>query len=268
MQLSLLNNMFLYIYWNPDPEIFNIGGISIRWYGLLFALSFLLGYFIMQKIFKLENVDQKVLDRLSLYMLIGTVVGARLGHCLFYEPDYYLSNPIEILNIRQGGLASHGAAIGILIALWLFSRREKRPFSWILDRIVIVVALAGSLIRIGNLINSEIYGAPTNVSWAFVFEQVDAIPRHPSQIYESIGYLFLFVLLWWLYFKTKAAQKSYYLFGIFLLVCFEYRFLIEFIKDVQVPFEQQMILNMGQWLSIPFILLGFYLVLRTFLKTK
>lgn len=267
MQLSLLNNMLLYIHWNPDPEIFNIGGFSIRWYGLLFALGFLFGYLIMQKIFKLENVDQKVLDRLSLYMLIGTVVGARLGHCLFYEPDYYLSNPLEILNIRQGGLASHGAAIGIIIALWLFSRREKRPLSWILDRIVIVVALAGSLIRIGNLINSEIYGAPTNVPWAFVFEHVDAVPRHPSQIYESLVYLLLFVWLWWLYSKTKAAQKPYYLFGIFLLVCFGYRFLIEFIKDVQVPFEQQMMLNMGQWLSIPFILLGLYFVFRTVRKS-
>lgn len=260
---NLLNNMeLLYINWNPDPEIFSIGGFAIRWYGLLFASGFFFGYLIMQKIFKQEQVSQKALDKLSIYMLIGTVLGARLGHCLFYELDYYLSNPFEIFNIRQGGLASHGAAIGIILALWFFVRKEKRPFSWILDRIVIVVALAGMLIRIGNLINSEIYGAPTTVPWAFIFEEVDQIPRHPSQIYEALMCLLLFAFLWWLYFKRNAASKPYLLFGVFLLVCFGFRFLIEFIKDVQVSFEYEMMFNMGQWLSIPFVILGSYLVFK------
>ncbi|MCX7862749.1 MAG: prolipoprotein diacylglyceryl transferase [Bacteroidales bacterium] len=264
MLSNLLNNYsLLYIHWNPNPEIFNIGGLSIRWYGLLFALGFLFGYLIMQRIFSKEGIDQKVLDRLSIYMLLGTIIGARLGHCFFYEPMYYLSNPLEILNIRQGGLASHGAAIGIIIALWLFSRKEKRPISWILDRIVIVVALAGSLIRIGNLMNSEIYGAPTNVSWAFIFDQVDQVPRHPSQIYESVVYFLLFIILWWLYKRKNATNKPFLLFGIFLLVCFGYRFFIEFIKDVQVPFEQQLPLNMGQWLSIPFIVIGIFLIIKS-----
>ncbi len=255
--------LLAYIHWNPDPEIINFGGFGIRWYGLLFAMGFFFGYLIMQNIFKRENIDTKVLDRLSVYMLIGTIIGARLGHCLFYEPDYYLSNPLEIFNIRQGGLASHGAAIGILIALWFFVRKERKPFSWILDRIVIVVALAGALIRIGNLINSEIYGAPTSLPWAFIFEKVDNIPRHPTQIYEALTYFLLFILLYWLYLKKNAVAKPYFLFGIFLLACFGYRFLVEFIKDVQVDFETQMTLNMGQWLSIPFIILGLYLIVRT-----
>lgn len=249
-----------YIHWHPNPEIFNIGGFGIRWYGLLFALGFLFGYLIMQKIFKRENLDQKSLDRLSLYMLIGTVVGARLGHCFFYEPNHFLSHPWQILNIRQGGLASHGAAIGILLALYLFSKKEKFSLSWILDRIVIVVALAGSFIRIGNLINSEIYGAITHVPWAFIFDFVDKNPRHPSQIYESLAYFILFIILIKMYYKTNAVHKPYLLFGVFLLGCFGFRFFVEFVKDVQVNFEHEMPLYMGQWLSIPFVLLGLYLV--------
>ncbi len=253
----------LYIHWHPNPEIFNIGGFGIRWYGLLFACAFLFGYLILQKIFQREKIPLKVLDRLSLYMLVGTVVGARLGHCLFYEPDYYLANPWEILNIRQGGLASHGAAIGILLALWLFSKKEKKPFSWTVDRMVIVVALSGFFIRLGNLMNSEIYGSVTTVPWAFVFDSVDNLPRHPSQIYESLTYLALFIFLLWLYYKRDVAKKPYLLFGYFLLVCFGFRFCVEFLKDVQVDFEHTMILNMGQWLSIPFILAGIYFIVRS-----
>ena len=266
---NLLNSIdFLYIHWNPNPEIFNISGFGVRWYGLLFASGFFFGYIIMQRIFNQEQISQKVLDRLSIYMLIGTVLGARLGHCLFYEPEYYLSNPIEIFNIRQGGLASHGAAIGIILALWFFVKKEKRPFSWILDRIVIVVALAGGLIRIGNLINSEVYGAPTTLPWAFIFEQVDQIPRHPSQIYEALMCFLLFAFLLWLYFKRNAASKPYFLFGIFLVVCFGFRFFVEFIKDVQVAFENEMILNMGQWLSIPFVVFGSILIYRSLKRIK
>jgi prolipoprotein diacylglyceryl transferase len=252
----------LYIHWNPNPEIFNIFGFGIRWYGLLFASGFLFGYIIMQKIFLREQISMKVLDRLSIYMLVGTVVGARLGHCFLYEPVYFLSHPWEILNIRQGGLASHGAAIGILLALWMFSRKEKKPFSWIVDRIVIVVALSGFFIRTGNLMNSEIYGNVTNVPWAFIFDKVDNQPRHPSQIYEALTYLILFIFLAWLYFKRNAAQKPFLMFGYFLVVCFGFRFFVEFIKDVQVDFERTMFLDMGQWLSIPFIIAGIYFIGR------
>lgn len=252
----------LYIHWNPNPEIFNIFGFGIRWYGLLFASGFLFGYIIMQKIFLREQISMKVLDRLSIYMLVGTVVGARLGHCFLYEPVYFLSHPWEILNIRQGGLASHGAAIGILLALWMFSRKEKKPFSWIVDRIVIVVALSGFFIRTGNLMNSEIYGNVTNVPWAFIFDKVDNQPRHPSQIYEALTYLILFIFLAWLYFKRNAAQKPFLMFGYFLVICFGFRFFVEFIKDVQVDFERTMFLDMGQWLSIPFIIAGIYFIGR------
>lgn len=253
---------FLFIHWNPNPEIFNIGGFGIRWYGLLFAMGFLFGYIIMQKIFQHEKISQKTLDRLSIYVLIGTVVGARLGHCFFYEPEYYLSNPFEILNLRQGGLASHGAAIGILLSLLFFSRKEKIAFSWVVDKIVIVVALAGFFIRLGNLMNSEIYGAITHVPWAFIFERVDQNPRHPSQIYESLAYLLLFVFLLWMYFKRNAGNKPFLLFGLFLIGCFGFRFFVEFFKDVQVDFEREMFLYMGQWLSIPFIIAGIYFVTR------
>ncbi len=253
---------FLYIHWHPDPEFISIFGLSIRWYGVLFALAFLFGYIIMKKIFLREGLSEKVLDRLSLYMLIGTIVGARLGHCFFYEPDYYLSNLTEILNIRQGGLASHGAAIGILLALWLFSKKEKRPYSWILDRIVIVVALAGFFIRTGNLINSEIYGSPTQVPWAFIFDRVDNIPRHPSQIYEAIAYLIIFFVLYYLYSSKNKGNQPYFLFSIFLITVFGFRFLVEFVKDVQVDFEKTLLLYMGQWLSLPFIAVGIYLLYK------
>lgn len=251
-----------FIQWNPNPEIIDIGGFGIRWYGLLFAMAFVFGYLIIKKIFTNEGISIKVLDSLTMYMVIGTVAGARLGHCLFYEPEYYLSDPIQILNLRQGGLASHGAAIGIVVSLWLFSRKHKKPLHWILDRIVIVVALSGFLIRTGNLINSEIVGSPTQVPWAFIFPSVDNIPRHPAQIYEALAYLSIFGLLMWLFFKKQMGNKPYFLFGLFLIGVFGFRFIVEFFKDIQVDFEQTMALNMGQILSIPLVLLGIWLVLR------
>jgi len=176
----------LFITWNPDPEIFNIGGFGVRWYGLLFALGFVFGYIIIKKMFVRENIPLKELDSLTMYMIVGTVVGARLGHCFFYEPQYYIENPLEILNLRQGGLASHGAAIGIVTSLILFALKFKRNIFWIIDRIVIVVALAGVLIRTGNLINSEIIGSPSDLPWAFVFEQVDKVPRHPNKLIKYL----------------------------------------------------------------------------------
>ena len=246
-----------HIIWDVNPEIFSLGPLSIRYYGLLWAMSFLLGYMIFERIVKKESLPKDYLDTLTMYMVIGTIVGARLGHCLFYQPDYYLSNPLEILYIWKGGLASHGAAIGIILSLYLFSRRTKRPLIYILDRIVITVALAGVLIRLGNLMNSEIYGIQTQLPWGFIFKQNgEIVPKHPTQIYEALSYLAGFIVLAYMYIKANAKPKPGLLFGLFLIFIFATRFLIEFIKEPQVGFEQNMVLNMGQWLSIPFIITG------------
>lgn len=250
-----------YIHWNADPAIFSIFGREIRWYSLFFAVTFILSYYILLKIFKKENIKQDVLDRLTTYVFVGMIVGARLGHCLFYEPDYYLKNLVEILYVWQGGLASHGAAIGIILALLLFSRKEKKTFLWVFDRITLVVPLGGFFVRLGNLMNSEIVGKPTDLSWGFVFERLgENFPRHPSQLYEAFGYLFIFFILYFLFTKTKYNQWYGFLSGIFLILLFGFRFFIEFTKDVQVDFEQNMHLDMGQWLSIPFVLAGVFLV--------
>lgn len=252
------------IVWNVNPEIFSFGNFAIRWYGLLFALGFVFGYIIMNKIFKKENVPQKILDSLTTYMVIGTVVGARLGHCLFYEPDYYLANPIKILKVWEGGLASHGAAIGILLALWFFSKKYKKTYFWTLDRIVIVVALAGFFIRSGNLMNSEIYGIETGLPWGFIFVHVgETVPKHPTQIYEGLAYLFIFIGLYAIYNLQGKKLRPGLLFGLFLSILFAVRFFIEFIKEPQVGFEENMALNMGQILSIPFVIAGLYLIYRS-----
>ncbi|UCG29008.1 MAG: prolipoprotein diacylglyceryl transferase [Bacteroidales bacterium] len=256
--------MTAFIDWNVNPEIFRIGNFAIRWYGLLFASAFLFGYLIMSKFFKKEGIRIEVLDKLTIYMAIGTIIGARLGHCLFYEPSYYLSHPVEILMIWKGGLASHGAAIGILIALYLFAKSEKKPFLWVVDRIVIVTALGGFFIRTGNLMNSEIYGIETTLPWGFVFiRNAEVVPKHPTQIYEALCYLIIFGILYLIYIQRKAEVKGGLLFGLFLILVFLARFLIEFIKEDQVGFESGMTLNMGQWLSIPFILTGIGLVIRS-----
>ncbi len=255
-----------------SPDIVTIGPITIRWYGLLFALSFIIGYQIMLMIFNKENRSEKDLNDLVWYMVGGTVIGARLGHCLFYNPDYYLSHPIEILLVWKGGLASHGAAIGILFSIyWYIKKRKNFSFLWLMDRIVITVALAGFFIRMGNLFNSEIYGMPTNVPWAFVFAAVDGQPRHPTQIYEALAYLFVFIILYVIYIRSFAKIKEGFLFGLFLILVFGFRFAIEFLKENQSLFEEKMLINMGQLLSIPLIILGIYILLRKdkkFLKIK
>ena len=255
------------ITWDVSPEIFSIGPISIRWYGLLFAASFLIGFQIMTKIFKKENKSQKDLNDLLWYMIIGTIVGARLGHCLFYNPEYYLSNPIEILKTWKGGLASHGAAIGIVSAIYLYSKKKVgQSFLWVMDRVVITVALAGFFIRTGNLMNSEILGKVTDVPWAFKFVNayVDnpMLPRHPAQLYEALSYLVIFIVLFIIYQRSYKQIKDGFLFGLFLVLIFTARFLIEFLKEIQSAFEAGMALNMGQLLSIPLIIWGFYLIFR------
>ncbi len=251
------------IHWNVNPEIFRIGFVAVRWYSLLFMLAFVAGIYIMNKIYKLENKPVEAVDPLLMYMLFSTVIGARLGHCLFYDPAYYLRNPVKILMVWEGGLASHGAAIGILTGLYLYSRKYKdQPFLWLVDRVVIPVALAGAFIRTGNLFNSEIIGAPTDLPWAFVFDRVDQIPRHPSQIYEALAYLFIFVILYRLYMKQKENTPKGQLLGLFLILVFGFRFFVEFVKANQEAFEQGMTLNMGQILSIPAVLAGVWLLYR------
>jgi prolipoprotein diacylglyceryl transferase len=243
--------------WDVNPEIFRIGSFAVRWYGLLFASSFFFGYIIMNRIFKNENLGEEVLDRLTIYMALGVILGARLGHCLFYEPAYYLKHPLEILMVWHGGLASHGAAIGILIAVWLFGKKQKKDYLWTLDRVAIVVALSGFLIRMGNLMNSEIYGVETTVPWGFVFLQNNEVaPKHPTQIYEGLAYLFIFFLLYRLYWSKKGEHYQGLLISLICFLIFTARFFIEFLKEDQVAFEAGMRLNMGQLLSIPFIIIG------------
>ena len=261
--------LFQIVPWDVNPEIFRIGSFAVRWYGLLFASSFFFGYIIMNKMFKNEKLGEDVLDRLTIYMAVGTIVGARLGHCLFYEPSYYLKNPLEILMIWHGGLASHGAGIGILLAIWYFARKERKDYLWVMDRIVITVALAGFFIRMGNLMNSEIYGVETTVPWGFVFlRNHEVAPKHPTQIYEALAYLAIFVLLYKLYWVKKGEHLQGLLFSLFLVLVFTSRFFIEFLKEDQVAFEATMKINMGQWLSIPFIVAGLWGLYKTLTVKK
>lgn len=256
------------IVWNVNPEILPLGKLAIRWYGLLFAMGFVCGYFIIGKMFKDEKLPAKMLDTITTYMVIGTVVGARLGHCLFYEPAYYLSNPIKILMVWEGGLASHGAAFGILLSLWIFSRKVNKSYLWTLDRIVIVVALAGFFIRMGNLMNSEIYGGETTLPWGFIFVRAgETVPKHPTQIYEALSYLVIFGIIYAIYLKIGPKKlKTGFIFSLFLILLFSVRILIEFIKEAQVEFEKTMTLNMGQLLSIPFVLVGLVLLFNSLKK--
>ncbi|HOO69177.1 MAG TPA: prolipoprotein diacylglyceryl transferase [Bacteroidales bacterium] len=263
----------LAVYWDVDPVIVSLGKIQIRYYSLFFIIAFTIGYYLFKYFFKREQVPLKILDPLLYTLIIGTLVGARLGHCLFYQPDYYLANPIEILYVWEGGLASHGGAIALLLAMWWFAHHygKKNHFSflWIMDRLGITVALAGFFIRMGNLMNSEIYGNETTMPWGFVFlRNGELAPKHPTQLYEALSYLALFVLLLFLYRKRLPRLKEGTLFGIFLLVLFAARFFIEYIKEPQVPFEESMALNMGQILSIPFIFAGAVLMLYSIMKGK
>lgn len=258
------------IHWNVNPEIFRIGSFAIRYYGVLWALSFYLGYLIFDRFVKKEALPEGFLDSLTIYTAVGTILGARLGHCLFYEPAYYLSHPLDILKIWQGGLASHGAAIGIIIAIFLFSRKQKVSWTYVMDRLVITVALAGFLIRVGNLMNSEIYGVETNLPWGFIFERNGEIfPKHPTQLYEAFVYLLIFIALFIVYNKSNYKPKQGLLFGLFLIGVFSARFIIEFVKEPQVEFEKSMSLNMGQLLSIPFVLAGVgFIAYAYYLKRK
>ena len=257
-----------YITWNASPEILSLGPITLRWYGLLFASGFLIGLFMVRKMFLAEKAPEEWLDTAFVYIVVGAVLGARLGHVFFYDWDYYRDNLAEIPKIWRGGLASHGGAIGVILALWLFSRYvSKRPILWMLDKVVVPTALAAGLIRLGNLMNSEILGRNADVPWAFLFVRADgpdALPRHPVQLYESFSYLIIFAILFFTYWKTKYRFKSGFLFGLFMALVWGVRLVMELFKESQGGFESAFgnVLSTGQLLSIPFVLIGLYFMFR------
>lgn len=266
----------LVVNWNIDPVIFKIGAFQLRWYSILFVSGFILGWYIMKSFFKREKIKLDLLDPMLYMLLICTIVGARLGHCLFYQPDYYLGSWQgfwEIFMPWKGGLASHGGTIAILLGIWWYASRYGRKngfdYVWVIDHLVIPVAFAACFIRLGNLFNSEIYGAPTDLPWGFVFERNgENVPCHPTQLYEAGTYLLLGLVLMWLYWKKLDKVYRGTFVGIFLIVCFGSRFLIEFIKNDQVEFEADMVLNMGQLLSIPFVLLGIGFLVYAYKKKQ
>ena len=264
----------LVVNWNVNPEIISLGALSIRWYSLLFISGFILGWFIFKWFFKREGVPVTLLDPLLYTLLIGTIVGARLGHCLFYQPDYYLGSWQgfwEIFMPWKGGLASHGGTIALFIAMYWFARHYGRKydfdFVWILDHLAIAVCFAATFIRLGNLFNSEIYGDVTSLPWGFIFElRGETLPKHPTQLYEALSYTILGIVLILLYkYNLKKMYRGTFI-GVFFIVLFGMRFLIEFIKEPQVGFEEGMLLNMGQLLSIPFILLGVGILIYSFIR--
>lgn len=245
----------------PSPTIEQIGPIEPRWYGFLFMGSFIVGFILMRQMYIAADRTMEELDKLLLYVLIATVIGARLGHVIFYDLGYYLRNPGQIIAIWQGGLASHGAAIGIILAMYLYVKKvPKMSFLWLADRVVIVVAIAGAMIRTGNFMNSEIIGKPTDLPWAVVFEKVDMIPRHPTMLYEALLCVIIFVLLWLIYKRYEKQPPEGAIFGLFLILLFGGRFFLEFTKVNQAAFAGGWTINMGQWLSIPLVAIGIWLV--------
>ncbi|MBC9908798.1 prolipoprotein diacylglyceryl transferase [Chitinophaga varians] len=257
------------IIWDPSPEIFRIGGFALRYYSLAFMIAFVLSYLVMRYVFDREAKNVALLDRLLVYVVVGTIVGARLGHCLFYEWGYFRYHLAEIVlpfRWENGhfswtgyqGLASHGGAMGILAAVALFARRYRVSLLWLLDRLSIVVPLAGAFVRIGNFFNAEIIGRPSTLPWAVIFVREDHQPRHPAQLYEAFCYMITFGLFIYLYKKNKLVQKPGAFFGLFLILVFGARFIIEFLKENQESFENGYLLNMGQLLSLPLIAAGIY----------
>lgn len=271
--LSHLN----YILWNPDVEAFHLFGFSVRWYSLCWLIGLVLAYFIVQRLYKQQKIKDELFDPLFLYCFFGILLGARLGHCLFYQPEYYLTSwqhfiemivPIHFLPaggwkfVGYEGLASHGGTIGLIVALYLYYRRTRLNLWQVLDNIAIATPITACFIRLGNLMNSEIIGKVTDVPWAFIFERVDKMPRHPGQLYEAIAYFVFFFVGIWLYRKHPQRVGTGFFFGLCLTLIFTFRFFIEYTKDIQVDFESGMPLNMGQILSLPFIAIGIYCMCR------
>lgn len=271
--------MFNTIYWNPSEGI-DLGFFTIHYYSLMFVVAFTLGWYLMKNIYKREGVSMEKLDSLFIYTVLATLIGARLGHVIFYDWDYFQHHLLEIfLPVRFEpefeftgfrGLASHGAAIGIIIAMYLYCRNVlHRPVLWVLDRIVIPVACGGIFVRIGNFMNSEIIGKPTNSDYGVVFTKLgEDFARHPAQLYESACYLVVFIILWLTYWKTEKRNKLGYIFGLFLVLLWTVRFFVEFVKEPQVGERVNWVLNTGQWLSVPFILAGFYFMFRPSTKNR
>ncbi len=269
-----------YIHWNPDPEIINIFGFSLRYYSILFAGGLIFCIYILAWIYKREYIPSENLEKLTIYGMIGIIAGARLGHCLFYEPSYYLSHPLEMIlpitfppdgGIKftgYQGLASHGGVIGVLIALYFYSRKTKHSMIDTLDLIAIVAGLLFAFIRLGNFMNSEIIGMPTTKPWGVIFERVDNLPRHPAQLYEAVSYFIIFAFMMILYIKRRDRLKYGFFFGLGSVLFFTARFVIEFVKKDQVGFEKGMTFNMGQLLSIPFILVGIGFMIYGLRRTK
>ena len=260
----------LSIIWNVNPEIFSLGFITVRWYGLIYALGFLIGITILDKMFKREGCPEGWTDKVFVYMVLAVIIGARLGHVFFYGWDYYRNNLWEIPMIWKGGLASHGGAIAMIIAALLLSKFvSKKSFFWLGVRLFVPSAMVAGFIRIGNLMNSEIYGHATNLPWGFIFVRAgETQPMHPTQIYESITYLALFAFMMYLYWKKDAQKMEGLLTGIGFVGIFTARFLLEFIKNNQEEFENSMQLNMGQYLSIPFVIFGIWLIIRALRREK
>ena len=265
----------LQIDWNPSPEIFKIGPVAIRYYSLMFIIAFMLGLHLMKKIFIKDNISLDKLDSILIYVVVATLLGARIGHFLFYDPSFLIEKPLEVILPFQfspfkftgfAGLASHGAVIGVIIAMFIWSRKIlKKPVLFILDRITVPVAIGGMFVRLGNLMNSEIIGKPTESDFGFVFKRLgEDFPRHPAQLYEAVCYLIIFVIVWYLYWKTDKKQQQGYIFGLFFVLLFSARFVVEFFKKAQVEGREDWVfgLNTGQVLSIPFILIGLYFMFR------
>jgi len=247
----------LFVHWNVNPDAFTIGSLTVRWYGILYTCAFFASYYAFKELLKFDKTPDDFADRALIYMIVGTIVGARIGDCFFYHPAYYLQNPLEIFAVWNGGLSSHGGACGILVALYLFGRKTQKPYIWVLDRVVIVIGVAGFFIRMGNLMNSEIYGHATTLPWGFIFERNrETVAKHPTQIYEALYYALTYAVLRFVYRKSDNRPRPFLIFGLFLIMVFGFRFCIEFIKNPQETFEENMMFNMGQLLSAPFVILG------------
>ena len=248
--------------WNFDPVLLTLGPITIHWYGALFAAAIMAGLHSMKWLYQQDNISTASLDDLLLYAVIGLIVGARLAHCLLYDPHYYLSNPLKILAINEGGLASHGGGLGLIIAVYFYARKHKIKHLWLLDRLAIATALFGIFVRSANFINAEILGKPSTVAWAIIFERIDTIPRHPAQLYEAFAYLSIFLILHLLYKTSQIKQHHGMLLGLFLMLTFSARFMIEFFKQSQAAYSLGISLNTGQLLSIPFFVVGLFLLIN------
>ena len=281
-----MTEILSYITWNPDAEMIRIGGFAVRWYSMCWLVGLALAYFLVRKLYKEQKVKDGLFDPLFIYCFIGILLGARLGHCIFYEPEYWLSSPQHVFEIfvpirfmpdgswkftGYEGLASHGGTIGLTVALiiyWLRVRKHGLGIWQILDNIAIATPITACFIRLGNLVNSEIIGKITDVPWAFIFERVDMSPRHPGQLYEAIAYAIFFPIGWYIYRKHPERVGTGFFFGLCLVLIFTFRFFIEYTKDIQVAKEAAMTLNIGQMLSIPFVLIGLYCMWRSFKTVK